>query len=149
MHSRTEKNEGFISTLLEHGSDVNVRGSFNRTPLHYALLVAYGKVLTPEKISQLISTENLNMLDAWDETALYIACRFYFHHSIPTDLFTQLISPHNINLTNKYVICHCTLPRFTPAARLFPLYSNTERILTYEDHATELHCTSLSALTTL
>ncbi len=73
------KNQAYITTLLAHGADVNVQGTCNNTPLHYALLGIYGNLPTTKMISQLISTENINMLDEWNQSALQKAVHRGFH----------------------------------------------------------------------
>ena len=98
----SRKNELFTSTLLDYGADVNVQGSHNRTPLHYALSPYYATTLTPKTLSRLISTENIKMQDDWNEPPLFAACRFEYQYPLQMDIFTQLILPHNINLTNKF-----------------------------------------------
>jgi hypothetical protein len=50
----------FIPALLEHGADINVQGSRNRTALHFAI-GSYHTIDT-DIISQLISPTNINVL---------------------------------------------------------------------------------------
>ena len=50
----------FIPTLLEHGADINVRGSRNRTALHFAIGSYYS--IDDDIISRLISPTNINVL---------------------------------------------------------------------------------------
>jgi ankyrin repeat protein len=51
----------FIPTLLEHGADINVRGSRNRTALHFAI-GSYHSIDDDDIISLLISPTNINVL---------------------------------------------------------------------------------------
>ena len=124
----SEKRWDIVPVLVQKGADVNRFNKWSETPLHAAL--SHPNVPL-DVITQLISPENVNMLDSHDCTALHLVASnkrwdlvsvhvqngadvnvcdnwkrtplhaAVKHTSVPLDVVTQLISPQNINMKNN------------------------------------------------